>query len=74
MAEERESRIHGAIERVGLSPWRDPEAVQELQRRQQMHERVADECRRRRGIRFQDVLRQAEEAPVEPAPAPDAAD
>ncbi|MBN2433431.1 MAG: hypothetical protein JXQ27_18310 [Acidobacteria bacterium] len=58
MTDKDDYRIDGTIERVGFHTGTDPEAVQKIQERQRMYERIADRIRNRRNLSFGKVLRE----------------
>jgi len=69
MTDKDDYRIDGTIERVGFHTGTDPEAVQKIQERQRMYERIADRIRNRKNLSFGKVLREtvAQNAAASPA-------
>ncbi len=80
MSEKDEYRIDNPIEKVGFYHWTDPEAIHELQDRQRMYERIADEIRNRKNLSFDRIFqkvkkeeedKEAASPPPDSTPSPD---
>jgi hypothetical protein len=71
MTDKDDYRIDSTIERVGFHTGTDPEAVQKIQERQRMYERIADRIRSRRNLNFTKVLRDTAAKEGEKPPAPE---